>query len=219
MTTTEFQTELVPIEELKPHPRNYREHPKDQLEHICASIKQNGLYRNVVVAKDLTILAGHGVVLACKELGFKKIPVLRLNIDPKSSGALKVLAGDNEITHLGVIDDRALSEILKEIQDIDINKLVGTGFDENMLATLVMVTRPESEIKDFNEAAEWAGMPEYQDEGEQIKLVISFDVAEARKDFVEQLKIQHARRGDKIWTCRWPDRPSNDLKSVKFEAQ
>jgi hypothetical protein len=59
-------TELIAIKELKPHPRNYRSHPEDQLVHLVNSIKQHGFYRNVVVAKDNTILAGHGVVPSFK---------------------------------------------------------------------------------------------------------------------------------------------------------
>ncbi len=55
---------VVPIAELKPHPRNYKKHPADQLAHLEASLKQYGQFRNVVVARDSTILAGHGVVAA-----------------------------------------------------------------------------------------------------------------------------------------------------------
>src|SRR5688572_19601390 len=100
----------VSITELKPHPRNYREHPDDQLEHICRSIEQHGVYRNIVTASDLTILAGHGVVKAALKLGIKRLRIVRLPIDADSPQALKLLAGDNEIGKLAEVDDRALSE-------------------------------------------------------------------------------------------------------------
>ena len=70
----------VAISGLRPHPRNYREHPEDQLEHIKASIVENGFYRNVVAARDGTILAGHGVVLAATAMGLRKVPVIRLDL-------------------------------------------------------------------------------------------------------------------------------------------
>lgn len=58
----EFQHEMIEIQTLKPHPRNYRTHPEDQIAHLIESISKHGFYRNVVIAKEGTILAGHGVV-------------------------------------------------------------------------------------------------------------------------------------------------------------
>lgn len=50
------ETEIVSIESLSPHPRNYRGHPEDQIEHLVQSIRENGCYRNIVVARDRSIL-------------------------------------------------------------------------------------------------------------------------------------------------------------------
>ena len=63
------EAEMTPVSDLKPHPRNYKDHPDDQLEHIIESIKSTGFYRNIVIAQDGTILAGHGVVAAAKKMG------------------------------------------------------------------------------------------------------------------------------------------------------
>jgi len=146
-----MKIESVKIKDLKPHPSNYREHPDDEIKHLIDSIKENGIYRNIVIAKDNTILAGHGVVMACKKIGIESIDVIRLNIESSSPEAIKVLIGDNEIAHLGMINDRQLSELLKTIKEQD--DLIGTGYDEMMLANLIFISRPTSEIKDFNEAA------------------------------------------------------------------
>ena len=103
--------ETIEVGKLKPHPRNYKEHPEQQLEHIIKSIEEHGFYRNIVVAKDNTILAGHGVVQASKLMGKQKVPVIRLDIDSDSTQALKVLTSDNEIGNLAMVDDRQLSEV------------------------------------------------------------------------------------------------------------
>jgi ParB-like chromosome segregation protein Spo0J len=89
------QLDNVLLDDLKEHPRNYQTHPDDQLEHLMASIKKFGFYRRIVIAKDNTILAGHGVTRAARKMKLKAVPVLKLNIDPNSSAALKLLAGDN----------------------------------------------------------------------------------------------------------------------------
>ena len=211
------KAEKVAIAELKPHPRNYRIHPEDQIQHLMASIKQNGFYRNVVIAKDNTILAGHGVVVAAKRLNFDSVPVIRLDLEHDDPRALKVVTGDNEIAHLGEIDDRALSEILKEIKDIDIDGLLGTGYDEQMLANLVFVTRPAGEIKDFDEAAEWAGMPEYDAPEVQLKLVVVCATEADRENLVKQLGINITKKIGAIWATHYPPQVRFDQKSVAFE--
>ena len=213
---TEFVPwEMVALAELKPHPRNYRKHPEDQLEHLCESIRANGVYRNIAIARDSTILAGHGVAKACAKLGMATIPVLRLDLDPGDPKALKLLAGDNEISNLAVIDDRALSDMLKEIGEIDIEGLLGTGYDDMMLANLAMVTRPQSEIEDFNEAAEWVGLPEYEPVVDTIKVVVSLRSQEDRQAFLALVGAKkHTDKTKSVW---WPHRDNDDLNSVRFE--
>lgn len=54
------------VSDLRSHPRNYRKHPAKQLTRIRESLRDHGFYKNVVAAEDLTILTGHGVVLAAE---------------------------------------------------------------------------------------------------------------------------------------------------------
>ncbi len=208
--------EVVPIDAVKPHPRNYQGHPDDEIEHIIESIKANGLYRNVVIARDGTLLAGHGVVQAARKMGLKEIPVVRLDLSPYEPKALKVLTGDNEISHLAERDDRLLSELLKEINEQDVSGLLGTGYDGMMLANLVMVTRHEHEIADINEAAEWVGLPDYEPKIEPLKLTISFENEEARDQFVEETGLQVVKRDNKTWSTWWPAREAFDAASARF---
>ena len=210
---------LTAVKDLKPHPRNYRQHPDDQRAHIGQSISEHGVYRNVVVAKDNTILAGHGVVQTAVEMGVERIPVVRLPIAPDSPGALKIVAGDNEIGKLSVVDDRALTELLKSIKDSAPKGLLGSGFDEMMLANLVFVTRPEGEVKDINAAAEWAGLPDYGQPNPAIDLVITFPDAESRKKFVEKIGGHSATTTVKgrVWSLKWPiENARRDWSAVKF---
>lgn len=137
-----FETEAVDIASLKEHPRNYREHPDDQIDHIMQSIREHGVYRNVVIAEDNVILAGHGVVKAAKKLGLQQIPVLRLPVKHDSPKALKVLAGDNEVVRLAVDDEAMLADILRVIQEQDEAGLMGTGFSSDTLQALIDSSQP-----------------------------------------------------------------------------
>lgn len=212
--------ETVALSRLRPHPRNYRQHPPDQLAHLVQSIKTHGVYRNIVVAEDYTILAGHGVARALEEMGRLEAPVVRLPIDPHSPQALKLLAGDNEIGHLAEIDDRLFTDILKEIKEFDIDGLLGTGYDEMMLTNLVFVTRNESEIADLNQAAAWAdaGM-EYENGFIPLKIIISFRNEEDRQQFADLAKLHFSRKEAKHWAAWWPAREREDLGSLRYEHQ
>jgi len=196
----QIPTVLVPIAQLRPHPRNYRNHPPDQLAHIKASIAEHGIYRNVVVAREDTILAGHGVVKALAEMGRAEVPVIRLPIDPNSPTALKLLAGDNEIGHLAEVDDRTFTELLLEIKELD--SLLGTGYDEAMLANLMFVTRGET--AEQNEADQWAaaGMPGDLNGTLPFKLIVSFQNEADRERFVTEAKLHIMKRESVVWSAR-----------------
>lgn len=220
LTSSSFLTEQVTLDQLQPHPRNYKSHPDDEIEHIMESIREHGFYRNIVISQDGTILAGHGVVEASRRLGFLEIPVIRMNYKSDEPRALKLLAGDNEIQHLAEVDDRALTELLRELADMD--DLLGTGYDEMMLANLAMVSRPASEIADLDAASQWVGLPEYDMEGEhKIQIIMNFVNEEDRKEFCKLLGLEVSEiatkgTGKSIW---WPKRPEHDdVRSVRFSS-
>jgi hypothetical protein len=213
-------TEQVEVPRLTPHPRNYREHPEDQLAHLMQSLREHGFYRNVVIAEDDVILAGHGVVEAARRIGLETIPVVRLPIASDSPKALKLVAADNEIGRFAVVDDRALSELLAIVRENDLDGLLGTGYDEAMLANLVYVTRPASEIQDRNIAEHWAGLPDFGGNEFSLKVVVQFETEDDRLAFMERIGasvVQYKNRG--TWALWYPERPINDAKSIRFEAE
>jgi hypothetical protein len=212
-------TEVVAVEDLHPHPRNYREHPEDQLAHIEASLKANGVYRNVVIARDNTILAGHGVVEAAKRIGANEISVVRLDIGPDDPAALKIIPGDNEIGRMSVVDDRALAELLRDLRVMgDESALLGTGFDEGMLVNLLMVTRPASELQDTGDAAHWLGLPGFEAGPTAIRLVLHFDNEADREALAKQLELVISNKVRQTWAAWWPPRPADDSRSVLFDG-
>jgi len=211
-----FMVARLKISDLKKHPNNYKEHPDDQIDHIIHSIKKNGYYRNVIVSRDYTILAGHGVVEASKKMGKKYVPAIILDIDSLDTRALKVLVSDNEISHYAIVDDRKLTEMLKSILGNDADGLIGSGFNEEQLSALLMVTRPESEIRDKNEAAEWMGMPDYDTGEEYFKIIMNFNNESDRERFVEENGIIIDYKSSKTWSTRWPYTEREDIASLRF---
>jgi hypothetical protein len=212
---------LIPIDQLKDHPRNYREHPEDQLDHIESSIRQFGFYRSVVASSDHVILAGHGVVKASRRMGLVHVPTIVLKFASTDRRALKILAGDNEISHMAEIDDRMLSEILREVRDGEERNLAGTGYSDEALKALLMVTRPASEIRDFDEASHWVGMPAYDgSKRNEHKTILIFANEEDQRALERKLGIKpenvtyisgHTR------SVPWPLRQKSRNNEIAFE--
>lgn len=204
--------ERVAIETLKPHPRNYRAHPQDQIAHLVQSLRENGQYRPVVVSSDNVILAGHALTQAMQSIGALDVEIVRLPVRHDAPKALKVLAGDNGIGHLAAIDDRQLTELLKDLTALD--DLVGTGYDEMMLANLVFVTPPASEVPTLDAAAAWAGAPEFGAERpETITIAVVLRDAETAQAFA---KLIGCPIHDKTKTIHWPYQLPAEAANLRF---
>jgi hypothetical protein len=213
-----YDREMVALTLLRPHPRNYRSHADDQIAHIKASLQANGFYRNIVIAQDHTILAGHGVVEAAQQLGLTHAPVIRLPLDPMSHAALKILTGDNEMARLAMCDDRALTELLKDIRRDGLDALLGTGFDDTMLSGLVYISRPVTEIGSKHDASQWAGLPEYDEMSDTLQIIISCEDKSAQLECLARLNITNIDQTRKTISTWWPPKTRNDLQSVRFEV-
>lgn len=211
--------ELVLLARLRPHPRNYKAHPADQLAHIAASLEAHGYYRNVVIARDDTILAGHGVVQAALALGWTHAPCVRLPLAPDDPRAVQVLIGDNEIARLANHDDRALTELLKALaQDDSLDALLGTGFDPQQVAALAYVTRPAHEIADKNEAGEWLGMPSYDAEDTVCRVVVTCPDTSTRATVLRLLGLSVTDETPRTVSAAYPPHARDDVGAVAVEA-
>lgn len=214
----QMPTEMVALSALKPHPKNYRKHPPDQVAHIAQSIKEHGVYRNIVTARDLTILAGHGVALGAKAAGLKVVPIVRVDVDANDPRAIKLLTADNELSLRADIDDRLLADLLKQVQEEDVNGLLGTGYDEEMLANLIFVTRPASEVAGMDEAAEWAGLPDYDAPEPPLRLVVYFHTEDDRAKVLDLLDVDSPIKQGAGLTTWWPEEAREDPSSLRFEG-
>lgn len=213
-----FVVERVKVSSLRPHPENYQTHPEDQLEHLIQSIRDHGVYRNIVTASDgVTIVAGHGVYQALSRLEIEWTKIRRLSLAADDPLVVKVMIGDNEVSHLGVRDDRALTELLRSLS----GDLIGTGYDSNMLANLTFVTRSSAEIQTMDAAQEWAdaGMPEYQDATPRVKLTVTFLSETYREQFVKEHNLRIDKKEAKTWSTRWPFTEREDLAALRYESE
>lgn len=74
----DLNIEYVDIDSLTPYKNNAKLHPKKQIEQIKQSIKDYGMRDPIGVWHD-EIVEGHGRLMACRELGIDKVPIIRLD--------------------------------------------------------------------------------------------------------------------------------------------
>ena len=76
----ELKIEYLPIKALKPYEKNTRKHTDYDVGEIAKSIMECGFNDPIgVYGESLTIVEGHGRLLAAKKLGMKEVPCIRLD--------------------------------------------------------------------------------------------------------------------------------------------
>jgi len=74
-----LQIEVVEIGSIKIYEKNAKLHPQSQIEQIKNSIKRYGMNDPIAIWKNGEIIEGHGRLEACKQLGMKEVPIIRLD--------------------------------------------------------------------------------------------------------------------------------------------
>ena len=74
----ELKIEYLPVETIVPYENNAKVHTAEQIEQIKKSIEDYGMNDPIGIWHD-TIVEGHGRLMACLELGYTEVPVIRLD--------------------------------------------------------------------------------------------------------------------------------------------
>ncbi len=127
--TTRIRVVYRPVEELVLDPRNPRRHSAKQVGQIARSIEAFGFNVPILIGEDRKVIAGHGRVLACRQLGLREIPTVSLEHLSEAQARAFMIA-DNRLTENSQWDDRLLAEQLKDLslQNLDFD-LEATGFE------------------------------------------------------------------------------------------
>jgi hypothetical protein len=114
---------------LIPSARNARTHGPAQVAQIARTIERFGWTNPVLVDEGGEIIAGHGRVMAAKELGLDQVPVMVAAGWTSEQKRLYALA-DNRIALSAEWDDAILAAELRSLSEIADLSLAGFGADE-----------------------------------------------------------------------------------------
>lgn len=110
-----MQIEVLEIDKLILDPKNERKHETKNISAIKASLDKFGQQKPVVIDHKDKILAGHGMVMAAKDLGWKTVSCVRSSLKGKAKSAYRV--ADNKTSDLSDWNIEALSWTLNDIGD------------------------------------------------------------------------------------------------------
>jgi|GEM_PF-4776819 len=127
-----LQIEHWPVAQLAPYAANARLHSPAQIKQIAASIQEFGFNVPCLIDDSGALIAGHGRLLAAKELKITSVPVIRLRHLSETQARAFRLA-DNQLALNSSWDIAALQEELRFLDEQGFNVEI-VGFDDRELA-------------------------------------------------------------------------------------
>lgn len=147
-----MRIEFVSVAELLPYAANARTHSPEQVKQIADSILEFGFTNPVLIDANNELVAGHGRVMAAKELGHDLVPCIRLgHLTPEQVRAYRL--ADNKIALNSGWDDALLKAEIEALQKLDVDlQIAGFGADE--IAKLIKEIAPPAEFPPVDETIE-----------------------------------------------------------------
>ena len=194
-----MKIKTIPIGDLKPHPGNPRKN--HDVDRISASIREFGWRSPIVVWEgDGMIVAGHGRLLAAKQLGQTKAPVHFVGADEMTAAQASAYRLMDNKSAEGSEWDEAL--LLAQIDDLIAQgeDPALAGFSEAMRDEIEWRLKME-DLPEQDPSIEWDGMPEFvQDDKEAFQSVrVHFPDRAAVDRFAELVGQKLTERTRAIW--------------------
>lgn len=137
MKTRCLYDKLMSVRDLKPHPKNRNDHPKDQIERLAKILEYQGWRYPIKVSKQSGyITSGHGRLEAAVHNNWKEVPVNFQDYDSDEQEYADVQA-DNAIASWAELD---LSAVNSDLGDI------GPDFDLDLLGIKDFVLEPADKL-------------------------------------------------------------------------
>lgn len=169
-----MQVEMREIHELIPFEKNPRKNQK--VGKIAQSIKEYGFTQPIVVDEEDVVIIGHTRLMASKELGLKKVPVLKRKLTDEQTKALRI--ADNRLNEDSEWDYFLLGDELKELLNLKFD-LELTGFEKTELENLLDFDTENDDLQ-FNDLV-------VEQDKYTKSIVFSYEDLDKYQDVVEKL--------------------------------
>ncbi len=138
-----------PLDALIPFARNAHTHSPQQIAQIAGSLREFGWTNPILVDGENGVIAGHGRLLAARQLGLTEVPVIELaHLTPTQKRAY--ILADNRLAESAGWDQELLALELAELKDADFD-LALTGFDAGELEKLLDNVDSDEKLQETEE--------------------------------------------------------------------
>lgn len=160
--------ELRKVDSLRNDPANLRDHPARSIEAIKGALVAFGQQKPIVITKDGVVVAGNGLLMAARELRWKKVACVVTDLE--GSEAIRYAIADNRTAETSEWDVSALSQWLQGAQREGL-KIDDLGWSPDELSPLL--------------AAEWnAGNEPAGEAAHQSLEMVSIRVTQDQHDVI-----------------------------------
>ena len=119
----------VQVSDLIDNPLNARTHSDKQVSQLAKSIKKFGFNAPVLIDGKSELIAGHGRVMAARELGIEEVPSIRLEHLSNTQRRAYMIA-DNRIAELAGWNKELLASEFSELLDMELEfEITDLGFE------------------------------------------------------------------------------------------
>lgn len=123
-----MKVEWVPIEEIKPNPKNPNRHSEEQIERLAKIIQNIGFRSPCIISRRSGFLVmGHGRRQSAIKAGLKKIPVIYQDFESEES-EYQMMIADNAIAAWGKLDLSQINQDFLDLGPFDLDLLGLKGF-------------------------------------------------------------------------------------------
>ena len=140
--------DIIALEQLIANARNARTHSDQQISELAASMRAFGFMVPVLVDSEGIIMAGHARVLAARQLGLERVPVIVVSHLTESEKRAYAIA-DNKIALNAGWDEELLRVELEVLKDDGV-ALESLGFSEaefnELLDKLSLESAPDEDV-------------------------------------------------------------------------
>ncbi|HEU5048594.1 MAG TPA: DNA methyltransferase [Rickettsiales bacterium] len=162
--------ESVSTSLLIPYAQNARTHSDKQIAQIARSIREFGFTVPILIDEANTVMAGHGRLLAAKQLGMQEVPVIRHEHMTEVQKKSYILA-DNRLAEKAGWNRDSLKLELAALLELDVNiDLTVTGFETPELDLLFNEASSASKADPVDSIADEDAVPKQVRSGDLWQL-------------------------------------------------
>lgn len=138
--------------DLIPYVNNAKIHEPEQIDLIASSMKEFGFTSPILLDGDSGLIAGHGRLMAAKQLGLDEVPTIELaHLTPHQKRAY--ILADNRVGEIGTSWDMDLVNL--ELEDLELEDFDVGDLEFDLLSDGVNILEEATADYEANESREF----------------------------------------------------------------